>query len=181
MGQSDPEYSEFGTVLADGGDRFAVSAICFDSEEELLWMGNEGVRIYLLFTVSKIQYVIVLGPCYILLWFGNAKVYVISSACNRNGSSNFNDWRRHFGILNILHCQLHYILRILSLIPGINSDIFEASNTSWYSKIYTSFVEHDWYAMYVTIVKSFNYWWTPGWHYWFGFGYNDWDQSCNFC
>lgn len=100
MGQSDPEYSEFGTVLADGGDRFAVSAICFDSEEELLWMGNEGVRIYLSFTLSKMQYVIVLGPCYILLWFGNAKVYVISSACNRNGSSNFNDRRRHFGILN---------------------------------------------------------------------------------
>ncbi|KAG4066630.1 hypothetical protein HA402_007266 [Bradysia odoriphaga] len=42
MGQSDPEYSEFGTVLADGGDRFAVSAICFDSQEELLWMGNAG-------------------------------------------------------------------------------------------------------------------------------------------
>lgn len=47
MGQSDPEYSEFGTVLADGGDRFAVSAICFDSQEELLWMGNEGVRSHL--------------------------------------------------------------------------------------------------------------------------------------
>lgn len=45
MGQSDPEYSEFGTVLADGGDRFAVSAICFDSQEELLWMGNAGVRV----------------------------------------------------------------------------------------------------------------------------------------
>lgn len=45
MGQSDPEYSEFGTVLADGGDRFAVSAICFDTQEELLWMGNEGVCI----------------------------------------------------------------------------------------------------------------------------------------
>lgn len=45
MGQSDPEYAEFGTVLADGGDRFAVSAICFDTQEELLWMGNEGVRI----------------------------------------------------------------------------------------------------------------------------------------
>lgn len=47
MGQSDPEYSEFGTVLADGGDRFAVSAICFDSQEELLWMGNAGVRVIL--------------------------------------------------------------------------------------------------------------------------------------
>lgn len=44
MGQNDPEYMEFGTVLADGGG-FAVSALCFDSQEELLWMGNEGVRV----------------------------------------------------------------------------------------------------------------------------------------
>lgn len=54
MGQSDPEYSEFGTVLADGGDRFGVSAICFDSQEELLWMGNEGVRIFL-FSFTSVQ------------------------------------------------------------------------------------------------------------------------------
>lgn len=45
----DPEYSEFGTVLADGGDRFGVSAICFDASEELLWMGNEGVRVFLFY------------------------------------------------------------------------------------------------------------------------------------
>lgn len=56
MGQSDPEYSEFGTVLADGGDRFAVSAICFDSQEELLWMGNEGVRSHLFFVYIAIAY-----------------------------------------------------------------------------------------------------------------------------
>ncbi len=48
MGQSDPEYSEFGTVMVDGGDRFAVSAICFDGQEELLWMGNAGVSVFLL-------------------------------------------------------------------------------------------------------------------------------------
>lgn len=55
MGQSDPEYTEFGTVLADGGDRFAVSAISFDTQEELLWMGNEGVRTSLLSMLNNLR------------------------------------------------------------------------------------------------------------------------------
>lgn len=50
ISQSDQaEYVEFGTVLADGGDRFGVSAMTFDTQEELLWMGNEGVSFIHLF------------------------------------------------------------------------------------------------------------------------------------
>lgn len=40
--QSDAEYLPMGFVLADGGDRFGVSTVCFDTHEELLWMGNQG-------------------------------------------------------------------------------------------------------------------------------------------
>lgn len=37
------EFQKVGSLLVDGGDRFGVSAVAFDLQEELIWMGNRGV------------------------------------------------------------------------------------------------------------------------------------------
>ncbi|KAF7994563.1 hypothetical protein HCN44_004035 [Aphidius gifuensis] len=36
------EFQETHTLLADGGHRFGVSTVTFDTVEELMWMGNQG-------------------------------------------------------------------------------------------------------------------------------------------
>lgn len=35
-------FTEKSSILIDGGDRFAVSAVHWDLQEELLWVGNQG-------------------------------------------------------------------------------------------------------------------------------------------
>ena len=42
-GHMDAEFTEIRNVVVDGGDRFGVSCVAFDTEEELLWSGNSGV------------------------------------------------------------------------------------------------------------------------------------------
>lgn len=49
---SNEEFVELKNLMADGGDRFSVTAVAFDGQEELIWMGNQGVGAVLDFLIS---------------------------------------------------------------------------------------------------------------------------------
>jgi len=41
------------SVLVDRGDQFGVSAVVFDGQEEMLWMGNAGVSFSYIFSYNS--------------------------------------------------------------------------------------------------------------------------------
>lgn len=48
------EFQKINSVLVDGGDRYGASAVTFDSAEELVWIGNQGVSYIQLHTYARI-------------------------------------------------------------------------------------------------------------------------------
>lgn len=46
MPLSEGGFALLNSVMSDGAPHFSVSALSFDSKEELLWMGNSGVSFF---------------------------------------------------------------------------------------------------------------------------------------
>lgn len=81
----DGDYLQTHCILADGGDRFGVSALTFDKHEELLWMGNQGVR-KTIFTRPTFSF------------------YTVSIRCRIS--------RTHFEIVVLQFINIHYLFSL---------------------------------------------------------------------